>query len=115
LSITWTSALFKRFQAIYGHKFTSSIEGIEDVATQEWANGMAGITGEQIKNGLASCAKRALYQGDKDWPPTLAEFRSMCIPEKIPAAHRDFKQLPKPPQDKDKVALAIEAMRKKLE
>ena len=103
LPINWISALFLRFQAIYGHKFTSTIQGIEDIATTEWANGMAGITGEQIKSGLEKCAQKKLQPGEQGWPPTLAEFRALCLPERIPAAHREYIQLPKPKRAPEKM------------
>lgn len=103
LPINWISTLFLRFQSIYGHKFTSTIQGIEDIATTEWANGMAGITGEQIKCGLEKCAKKKLNPGEQDWPPTLAEFRALCLPEPIPAAHRDYVQLPSPKRAPEKM------------
>lgn len=112
LPINWISALFLRFQAIYGHKFTSTIQGIEDIATTEWANGMAGITGEQIKCGLEKCAQKKLQSGEQDWPPTLAEFRALCLPERVPAAHRDYIQLPRPkhaPEKMDEITPQLRA------
>lgn len=70
LPIEWISALFKRFQVRYGHKFTSSIDGLEVIAVAEWANGLAGVTGKQIKRGLEN------WKGP--WPPSLPEFREAC-------------------------------------
>jgi hypothetical protein len=67
----WISALFKKFQARYLHKWTSAIEGIEEVAVEEWSQALAGLTGDQLKNGIDS------WKGD--WPPTAEEFRSACI------------------------------------
>ncbi len=96
---------------MYGHRWKSNY-GIEDDGT--WRKGLAGLSPEQIGHGLVKCLERKPAAGEEDWPPTLAEFRAMCSPEKIPAAHRDYKQLPKPPQDKEKIAAAIEAMRQKL-
>lgn len=66
----WVSALFKKFQSRYGHKWTSTIDGIEDIAVSEWAAGLTGITGEQIKRGLDT------WNGD--WPPSLNEFKKAC-------------------------------------
>lgn len=70
LPINWISALFKKFQARWGHKFTSSIEGIEETAVNEWADGLAGLTGEQIANGLE--------RWKEPWPPSLYEFHDSC-------------------------------------
>ena len=47
------------------------IDGIEEVAVTEWAQGLAGITGAQMKRGLEN------WQGD--WPPSLTEFRDACL------------------------------------
>ena len=66
----WVSALFKKFQVRYGHKFTTSIDGLESLAIDEWAKGLSGVTGEQIKHGLE------VWAGE--WPPSLAEFRDVC-------------------------------------
>lgn len=66
--------MFKKLQARYGHKWTSSIEGIEQIAVTEWAQGLAGITGEQVKTGLE------LWSGD--WPPCMDEFRDACLGKK---------------------------------
>lgn len=109
--VAWVSALFKRFQAIYGQRFTSRIDGIEQAAIREWAVGLQGLTGDQIKAGIERCVTRTLEPGEQDWPPTPAEFRMMCLPEKTPAYHRDYVALPKPLQDPDVVARSLAAMR----
>ncbi len=70
IPLTWVAALFKRFQALYLHKWTSAIEGIEDLAVTEWSQALSGITGEQIKTGLANL--------DSDWPPTAIAFKALC-------------------------------------
>jgi len=66
----WVSALFKKFQARYGHKFTGSIEGIELLAAEEWSQGLSGLSGTQIKKGLDTW--------QEPWPPSLPEFREAC-------------------------------------
>ena len=62
--------MFKRFQVRYGHKFTGCIDGLEELAVIEWSEGLAGLTGEQIKKGLTTWAS--------EWPPSLPEFRAAC-------------------------------------
>jgi len=47
------------------------MEGIEETAVAEWADGLAGITAEQIKRGLDTW--------DDPWPPSLPEFRAACL------------------------------------
>ena len=54
----------------YGHKFTTSIDGLESLAIDEWAKGLSGVTGEQIKHGLEAWAG--------EWPPSLPEFKDAC-------------------------------------
>jgi len=71
LPIHWITELFKLFQARYLAKWSTPISGIEDRAVKEWAIGLDGITNAQLKYGVDSW--------DNDWPPTLPEFRRMCI------------------------------------
>ena len=52
LPIHWTSAILKKLQARYGHRWTAAIDGIEHCVVTEWSRGLAGLTGEQIKRGL---------------------------------------------------------------
>lgn len=70
IPISWVSALFAKFQVRYGHKWVSTIEGIEETAVTEWSQGLAGLTGEQIKFGLDSLVD--------EWPPSLPAFRAAC-------------------------------------
>lgn len=111
---SWVSALFKHFQVIYGHKFTTIIDGLENLAVQEWSVALEGLTGDQIKSGLRMCGTRKIANGSQDWPPTPAEFRAMCLPEIVPAIHRDYLALPKPPQDKDVVEKSLAGIRDAL-
>lgn len=74
---SWVSALFRRFQARWGHRWTSAIEGIEEIAVDEWAAGLAGVTGEQIQAGMA-------VAGEEPWPPSLPEFRQACTGARRP-------------------------------
>ena len=70
LPISWISALFKKFQAIYGHKWVISIEGIEETAVTEWSQGLAGLSGEDVKRGIDNL--------HDEWPPSLPVFRALC-------------------------------------
>jgi len=87
---------------------------VEDLAVKGWSDALDGLTGEQIKTGLRLCGTRKIQVGKEDWPPTPAEFRSMCLPETVPAIHRDYVALPKPEQDKEKVATHLQQMRDRL-
>jgi len=58
-------------------KWTHGIEGIEEIAVREWAQGLATLTPDHIKRGLAGTI------GD-EWPPSMGEFRKACL------GHRDM-------------------------
>jgi len=65
------AAIFKKLQARYGHKWTSSIDGIEELAVDEWAKALAGLDAEAIKRGLDSMTC--------SWPPSAPEFAELCM------------------------------------
>lgn len=96
---------------MYGHRWTSNY-GSEDDGT--WRKGLAGLTPEQIGLGLVKCLERRPAPGEEDWPPTLTEFRAMCLPEKMPAYHRDYISLPRPPRDPELIQKSLESMRNAL-
>jgi len=83
LPLTWISALFKKLQAIYLHKWTSAIEGIEDLAVTEWSQGLSGLSGEQIKLGIDSLSE--------DWPPSVIAFRALCEGRQANGLGLDYK------------------------
>ena len=66
----WVAAIFRRMQAIYGSRWTASIEGIESDAVREWTRALGGLSPDQIRRGLDSLKTQ--------WPPTLPEFRALC-------------------------------------
>ena len=96
---------------MYGHRWTSNY-GSEDDGT--WRKGLAGLTPAQIGAGLVKCLERRPTSGEEDWPPTLNEFRDMCLPEKVPHYHRDYVALPRPAHDPDAIKNALAAMREAL-
>ncbi|MGZ4968013.1 MAG: hypothetical protein ACXV8O_01230 [Methylobacter sp.] len=66
--------------SIYGHKWSSHL-GVADDGTgaltdaaKTWQKGLAGITVEQIKHGFD-----VLIFKNHDWPPSLPEFRKLCL------------------------------------
>nr|WP_255703327.1 hypothetical protein [Lysobacter sp. GX 14042] len=61
--------------SIYGHRWTSSYgDDPAGMAGDTWASGLAGLTGAQLAHGLQAC-----LASSEPWPPTLPEFRSMCL------------------------------------
>lgn len=103
--------VWERMAMMYGHRWSSNY-GTEDDGT--WRKGLAGLAPEQIGAGLVKCLVRKAAPGEEDWPPTLNEFRSMCMPERVPAIHRDYIALPKPPLDKDMVEKSLATIKEAL-
>lgn len=61
---------------IYGHRWTTSYgdDANPDGAAGTWAKGLAGISPAQLADGLKAC-----IASSDPWPPTLPEFRAMCL------------------------------------
>ena len=64
---------------IYGHKWTS----ISECDDGTWLSGLADITPEQIGHGLSR-----LLTESSDWPPSLPEFRNLCLDKKEYDPHK---------------------------
>ncbi len=82
--------LWERMAKIYGHKWVSSYGEMDDGT---WLTGLGDVTPEQVGAGLEKCRTSA-----EPWPPTLPEFRAMCLPAKrLTAAHNEASgRLPAP-------------------
>ena len=60
---------------LYGHRWISVHgEGATDGSAETWAKGLAGLAPEQIATGVEAC-----IAAGASWPPTLPEFRAMCL------------------------------------
>jgi hypothetical protein len=68
--------LWLRMAEIYGHRWTASFGANPDSdgAAGTWGKGLAGITPAQLADGLKAC-----ITSSDPWPPTLPEFRAMCL------------------------------------
>lgn len=60
-----------RMTEIFGHRWTSQFPR---AALDTWAKGLGEMTREQIARGIGNC-----ISGKLDWPPTLPEFRALCL------------------------------------
>ena len=71
----WLAALHKRLGLIYGQRFTSTFQRQETIDDwhEVWAEGLAGITAEQMRYGLS-----ILRKTNAEWPPTMHEYRDCC-------------------------------------
>lgn len=75
LAQTATRTLWVRMAEIYGHRWTSAYgDNPNEGAAQTWAKGLGGIHPRQLADGLRNCLASA-----DPWPPTLPEFRAMCL------------------------------------
>ena len=67
--------LWAAMLATYGHRWASAYgQNPDGVAAATWATGLADLTARQVAAGLRNC----LTFGD-GWPPTLPEFRGLCL------------------------------------
>lgn len=74
MPLRWAAELMKRLRALYGVKFDQAWGNLKpDEIPALWADQLAGLTGQEIAVGLAACR-------DREWPPTIPEFRRLCRP-----------------------------------
>ena len=67
--------LWRHMAQIYGHKWTSAYTANPaGAAAATWSKGLSGLSGRQLADGLAACIATA-----DPWPPTLPQFRMMCL------------------------------------
>ena len=67
--------LWLRMADIYGPRWTSAYgEDPDGTAGETWAKGLAGVTPQQLAEGLTASIASA-----DPWPPTLPEFRARCL------------------------------------
>jgi hypothetical protein len=67
--------LLLKFAVIWGKTWGDQIAGIPYRALEDtWSEGLAVITGEQLKTGLEVVTRTC------KWPPSIAEFRAACLP-----------------------------------
>lgn len=60
---------------IFGHRFLTNYgHDPRSVVADTWARTLADITPIQLGIGLQACA-----QGSDGWPPTLPDFRALCL------------------------------------
>lgn len=72
----WIDALFRKFVVYYGSAWTQRFGSVGlsmDELADEWANELAGFSGDELACGVAAC-KTAKF------PPSLPEFLAFCRP-----------------------------------
>lgn len=74
----WIDRLFTRLASMYGQKFTKMWDGIpRQDQVNTWAEMLADMDKYDLANGLKNCI-------DTPYPPTLPEFRLLCVPRYEP-------------------------------
>ena len=74
LPIHWIESLFERMSFAYGSKFADQWGDVDQTGLKKhWAEKLAGLTGEQLKAGVAKL-------DTLDWPPSLPQFIKLCKP-----------------------------------
>lgn len=85
------------------------VDGELTAVAETWRAGLYGITPDQVGDGFSRCLTKF-----PTWPPTVQEFRQLCLPERpsATAAHQEYaRALPRPPADPVKVAGALSGLR----
>ena len=69
----WAAALLARFAVMWPKAWADSLAGLDlNMLRAEWAKGIAGLSGEEIRHGIDHCRTH------NPWPPSIAEFRTAC-------------------------------------
>ena len=70
------SELFAWMAAVYGRKWTANLDDPDAmrIAQAVWESGLDGLSDEHLEAGRNACIHRR-----KDWPPSLPEFRRLCL------------------------------------
>lgn len=89
LSPAHFSRLWQRMAETFGHKWTSNYG---TAPNQSWVDGLADMTVDDIKMGLANLKT---WVDEDGWPPTMLQFRELCRPHAAPA-HTQYTPLPAP-------------------
>lgn len=84
---------------LYGHRWTATygeqaaVNGDLTDCARTWESALHDLDGEALANGLRVCCSRV-----DPWPPTLPEFRALCLPVDVvaPLSDRLYKALPRP-------------------
>lgn len=68
-------ALWEAMVSIYGHRWISAYGADQaEGSGAAWAKGLAGLTPAQVGRGVDECVVAT-----DPWPPTLPQFRGMCL------------------------------------
>lgn len=75
MSAERTKAILQKLLVVYGKKFLDSTEMIPTKLLQaEWTNELDGFSDDDIAKALSMLRDR-----HQDYPPTLYQFRALCV------------------------------------
>lgn len=85
--------VFAYMGAKYGHKWTSLItdDGTLQLMVHCWANDLSSVPGDAIKEALVKCTSEF-----PEWPPTVGQFKQLCMVGRDPTLIPPARQLEKP-------------------
>lgn len=99
--------IWERMAAVYPNRWRAAMGespqgegGKLTVYGDTWAKGLAGLTVEELARGLESCLSRA-----DAWPPTLPEFRALCLA--IPSLAQVREDLTREHQDREPFTIMV--------
>jgi hypothetical protein len=99
----WVDAIFRKLTLVYGSAFLKRWEGIEiDAVKADWAHELSGLAKKP------EFIKHALENLPVSYPPTVLEFRQLCIGAPTYA----LPALPKPKAKPEDVARVRELVAK---
>lgn len=89
--------IFAYLQAKYTHKWSSQVPDAEMMELMKacWAEDLRGLPNEAIRQALVSCTREY-----PEWPPTVGQFRELCMVGRDPITIPPERQLDKPRDEK---------------
>ncbi|GAB2620066.1 hypothetical protein [Novilysobacter erysipheiresistens] len=94
-------SLWLAMVGVYGHRWTSSHGADHATGSGEiWARGLSGLSSLQLGVGMDAC-----ITSSDPWPPTLPEFRAMCLGVPSLAFVRD--DLTRAPEHRNRFTLLV--------
>ncbi len=77
--------LWRLMTEVFGYRWASAYGTSDQSGT--WAKGLAGLTGDDLARGV-----RKVIELGMDWPPSMPEFRKLCLPSEADLGLPEFEQ-----------------------
>jgi hypothetical protein len=106
MPVEWVESLFRRFLGVYGNRFTRMWDGVDpEIVKATWSEELGRINPEAIRYALEHLPETN--------PPTVLEFRRLCLAAPQPATLPP--QLPAPPADPARLAKELAPLREAIQ